>query len=156
DDPDLLEVLVRRSAAVKAAVVAADEHEAGERAHLNLGHTFGHAVETLTGYGHVLHGEAVAIGMLVALELGVRLGRTDAALLERTRALLRRIGLPTAAPALDRDEVWQVMGRDKKATTEGVRFVTVGAPGQVHVDVPDRSDVDAAIAAVEHSVPPVT
>lgn len=146
-DADLLEELVRRSVAVKAAVVAADERESGERAHLNLGHTFAHALETLTGYGQWLHGEAVAVGMLVALRLGERLGRHGPDLHDRTRALLGALGLPTTAPTLDPDEVLEVMARDKKADA-GIRFVVLDELAAPVVVRPDRADVIAAIEAV--------
>lgn len=143
-DLDLLEELVIRSVRVKAQVVAADEREAGERAHLNFGHTFGHAVEALTGYAHVLHGEAVAIGMLVALDIGVRLGVTAPDLQDRARGLLDRLGLPTAAPRLDRGAVWETMARDKKARG-GVRWVLVRQPGDVVVVLAPPDVVDDAL-----------
>lgn len=147
--PPLLEELVARSVAVKAKVVAADEREAGEREHLNLGHTFGHAVEALTGYRAVLHGDAVAIGTVVALDIGVRLGITPPDLLGRARTLLERLGLPTRAPRLNREAVWAAMARDKKARGEGVRFVLVRALGEVEVLPVERRVVDAAIDAAE-------
>jgi 3-dehydroquinate synthase len=150
-DPLLLEELVRRSAAVKAAVVAADEREGGERAHLNLGHTFGHAVETLTGYDQVLHGEAVAIGTVMALRLGVLRGRTPQGLADRAERLLERLGLPVRPPVLDRDAVWEVMRRDKKAGRDGVRFVLVAEPGECLVEVPPAPLVDAVIDGLETS-----
>jgi 3-dehydroquinate synthase len=143
-DPDLLLSLVERSVAVKAAVVAADEREAGERAHLNLGHTFGHVVETLTDHA-VLHGEAVAIGTVVALHLGRRLGNTPPALVERGITALQRLGLPTTPPALDRDAVWRVLARDKKAE-RGVRFVVLDDLARPVLVRPDPATVDAAIA----------
>ncbi len=147
-DLELLTELVRRSAAVKAAVVAADERESGERAHLNLGHTYGHAVEALTGYTEVLHGEAVAIGTCMALRLGVHEGVTDPSLVDRTEALLTRLGLPTRAPRLDRDAVWATMARDKKATRD-VRFILVADLGRPALHTPDRGHVDRAIDEVE-------
>lgn len=147
-DLDLLTELVERSAAVKAAVVTADEFEAGERAHLNLGHTYGHAVEALTGYAQVLHGEAVAIGTLVALDAGVRMGITPPELLPRTEELLTALGLPTGAPRLDRDAVWTVMARDKKAT-DRVNLVVLEALGSPTVVPADRGVLDAAIDAAE-------
>ena len=150
-DPLLLEELVRRSAAVKAAVVAADEREGGERAHLNLGHTFGHAVETLTGYDQVLHGEAVAIGTVMALRLGVLRGRTPQGLADRAERLLERLGLPVRPPRLDRDEVWRVMRRDKKAGRDGVRFVLVNEPGHCLVEVPPAPIVDAVLDELERA-----
>jgi 3-dehydroquinate synthase len=147
-EPGVLRELVARSVAVKAAIVAADEREAGVRAHLNLGHTYGHAVEALTGYGTVLHGEAVAIGMVVALRLGVRLGRTPPALAERAEAVLRRLGLPTEGPVLERADVWDAMGRDKKAVAEGVRFVVLDGLAAPVVVTPDRAVVDEVLDEV--------
>jgi 3-dehydroquinate synthase len=145
--PERLADLVHRSVRVKAAVVAADERESGERAHLNLGHTYAHALEALTGYEAFLHGEAVAVGMLVALRLGERLGLHGPELHDRTRALLRRLGLPTTAPRLDPDDVLAVMARDKKADA-GIRYVVLEALGRPAVVRPDPDDVLAAIDAV--------
>jgi 3-dehydroquinate synthase len=147
-DEGSLEQLVIRSARVKAAVVGADVLEHGERAHLNLGHTYGHAVETLTGYDTILHGEAVAIGTVVALRLGFRLGRTPPDLADRTERLLDRLGLPTRPPVLDRDEIWTVMARDKKADREGVRFVVLDGLAAAVVVTPDRRDIDAVLDEV--------
>jgi 3-dehydroquinate synthase len=144
-DPELLHDLVVRSAQVKGAVVAADEREGGVRAHLNLGHTYGHAVESLTGYHEVLHGEAVAIGTVVALRLGERLGHTPSDVVARGEALLERLGLPTRGPRLDRDEVWRVIARDKKATREGVRWVVLDGLAQPTVVTADRAEVDAVL-----------
>jgi 3-dehydroquinate synthase len=144
-DPQLLHDLVTRSVRVKARVVAADEREGGVRAHLNLGHTYGHAVEALTGYAQVLHGEAVAIGTVVALHLGVRLGRTPLEVARRGEAVLERLGLPTRGPGLDRAAVWRVMGRDKKAGRDGVRFVVLDDLAEPTVVNPDPADVDAVL-----------
>jgi 3-dehydroquinate synthase len=119
---DALDAMVLRAAAAKAAVVAADEHEQGVRAHLNLGHTVGHALEAATGYAVLLHGEAVAIGTVAALRLGQRMGRTPEALVERAERLLAALGLPVRAPAVDRAAVWDALRRDKKVR-DGVRFV---------------------------------
>ncbi len=149
-DADLLEELVQRSAAVKAEVVSADERESGRRAHLNLGHTYGHALESVTGYRRFLHGEAVAVGTCVALRLGGRIGVTPGELVPRTERLLERLGLPTRAPTLDREEVWSVMARDKKAR-DGVRFVVLEELGRPTVITPSPDDVDAAIDEVEVS-----
>ena len=146
-DLDVLTPLVQRSAAAKAAVVAADEHEAGERAHLNLGHTYAHALETLTGFEEWLHGEAVGVGLLVALRLGELLGHHDDTLRVRTRTILEGLGLPTTAPALDPDEVWSVMGRDKKAVA-GVRYVVLEDLAVPVVVRPDRELVEAAVRDV--------
>lgn len=134
-DAALLHALILRAAAIKVDVVTADEREAGERAHLNLGHTFGHMLETLAGYGTFLHGEAVAVGLVVALEVGVELGRTRRVLAERARTCLDALGLPTAVPALDRAAVHATMARDKKARG-GIRMVLlddIGRPALVPV-----------------------
>ncbi|MEX2503373.1 MAG: 3-dehydroquinate synthase [Egicoccus sp.] len=153
-DAGLLQEIVHRSVAVKARVVATDEREGGERAHLNLGHTYGHAVESLTGYDEVLHGEAVAIGTVVALRLGVRLGRTPPDLAQRGEALLDRLGLPTRGPALVRDEVWSTIARDKKADAGGVRFVVLDGPAKPTMLVPDRADVNAVLDELGVVAPP--
>ena len=149
DDPLLLEELVRRSVAVKAAVVGADEREGGERAFLNLGHTYGHAVESLTGYDLVLHGEAVAMGLVLALRLGVRLGLTPAGVADRGERLLERVGLPIRPPVLDRDAVWATMRRDKKAGAGEVRFVLLEDAGHCVLQTPPVAEVDAVIDELE-------
>lgn len=149
DDPLLLEELVRRSVAVKAAVVGADEREGGERAFLNLGHTFGHAVESLTGYDLVLHGEAVAMGLVLALRLGVRLGVTPVSVVDRGERLLERVGLPIRPPVLDRDAVWATMRRDKKAGRDEVRFVLLEDAGCCVLRTPPVAEVDAVLDELE-------
>src|SRR6202008_3271823 len=106
---------VKRSCELKARVVAADERETGERARLNFGHTFGHAIETGLGFGTWLHGEAVAAGMVVAAELSARLGLVDGDVVRRLVTLLARFGLPTRAPALGADRYLGLMRHDKKA-----------------------------------------
>lgn len=147
DDRDGRADLVRRNVEVKAAVVAADVDEQGVRAHLNLGHTYAHVLETLTGYEAFLHGEAVAVGMLVALKLGERLGLHAPHLHDRTHSILTRLGLPTTAPLLDPHEVLAVMARDKKADA-GIRYVVLEDLGAPTVVQPDPDDVLAAIAAM--------
>jgi 3-dehydroquinate synthase len=145
DDLDVLAELVARSAAAKAKVVAADERESDVRAYLNFGHTYGHAVETLTGYDEVLHGEAVAIGMVVALRLGERLGHTPLDLMIRGEHLIGQLGLPVRGPRLDRSAVWEVMARDKKAGPDGVRFVVLDGVAAPRLITPARTDVDAVL-----------
>ena len=140
---ELLDEMVRRSVTVKAAVVAADERESGERAHLNLGHTVGHVVETLTHY-RVLHGEAVSIGTVLALRLGVVMGRTPLELAERGEAVLRAVGLPVRVPTLERQAVWEVLGRDKKAD-RGVRFVVLDGLAEPVLVRPDRAQVEQVL-----------
>ena len=121
-DADALAPLVLRAAVAKAEVVSADEREGGRRMHLNLGHTVGHALETALGHGALLHGEAVAIGTVAELRLGVELGVTPPELAERGEALFERLGLPTRLPAVDRAALLDAMRRDKKVR-DGVRFV---------------------------------
>lgn len=145
-DADLAD-LVARNVAIKAAVVVADEHEQGERAHLNLGHTLGHALEVLVGYGTWWHGEAVAAGLLVALALGERLGLHGPEVRQDTTEVLGQLGLPTAVPPLELDAVHEVMSRDKKSDGD-LRFVVLEEVGRPTIVKPDREDVDAAIAAV--------
>jgi 3-dehydroquinate synthase len=116
--------LIRRSAAVKATVVTADERELGLRMLLNYGHTLGHALEVAAGYGVLLHGEAVSIGMELAGTLAIRTGRYSQAELARQRALLQAAGLPIAPPpGLTADAVLAAVGLDKKRDGGSVRWV---------------------------------
>ena len=147
-EPELLTEVVRRGVAVKARIVAADEREAGQRALLNYGHTFGHAFEVLAGYGTYRHGEAVALGMVAAARLGERLGVSEPGLAQRTVAVLAPLGLPTGGLQLDPAAVWDVLGRDKKARG-GVRFVLCPTPGQgCVVDQPDRRLVEEVLRSL--------
>jgi len=120
---------VGRSCEIKADVVGQDEREAGLRAILNFGHTFGHAIEAGLGYGQWLHGEAVGCGMVMALQLSQRLGLVDAAWVGRVTALLRRAGLPTVGPDLGTDRYLELMRVDKKAEAGEIRFVLIERPG---------------------------
>ena len=126
---DALRHAVRRSCEVKAAVVAADEREAGLRAILNFGHTFGHAIEAGLGYGEWLHGEAVACGMVMAAELSARLGLLAPSDAQRLAALIGRAGLPVRGPALGADRYLELMRVDKKAEAGEIRFVLIDAIG---------------------------
>ena len=144
-EPAALEHVVRRSASLKAGVVARDEREiTGLRAVLNYGHTFAHAYETAAGYGTLLHGEAVAIGMVDAAELAVALGRISPETAARQRRLLVAFGLPVAVPATARqpaDRLLDIMGRDKKAVAGRLRFIL---PTQIgHVELVDGVDPSA-------------
>jgi 3-dehydroquinate synthase len=121
---------VHRSCANKAAVVAADEREAGERALLNLGHTFGHAIEAGLGYGKWLHGEAVAAGTLIAADLSVRLGWLDAETVERIERLFARAGLPVRGPVLGAERYLELMRHDKKVTDGNLNLVLLRSIGQ--------------------------
>lgn len=143
-DESLLVELLARSASVKAEVVAADELEDGGREVLNYGHTFGHALETLSEYQGYLHGEAIAVGMVFSARLGERLGISQIGFAERTVSVLSDLGLPTRAPEkFSVEEVWTIMRRDKKARG-GVRFVLCPQVGEaVLVEPPDEHMVRA-------------
>jgi len=132
-----LSSILQRSAAAKARVVAADEKEGGLRAILNYGHTFGHVVETLCGYGTWLHGEAVAIGMVAVGELGVLRGSWSREDAERQRRLIDSAGLPTAWPDLAADAVLDSLQGDKKVRDGRLRFVMPTSIGTVEI----RDDV---------------
>ena len=123
-DPAALSEAVERSCRNKAQVVAADEREAGQRALLNLGHTFGHAIEAAAGYGNWLHGEAVAAGMVMAADLSRRMGWLDASAVARIRRLLQGFGLPVVPPASIPTERWlELMSVDKKVLDGTLRLV---------------------------------
>ncbi|WP_332672255.1 3-dehydroquinate synthase [Aromatoleum sp.] len=147
-DPDALAFAVERSCANKADVVAADETEQGERALLNLGHTFGHAIETGMGYGNWLHGEAVAAGTMMAAELSRRLGWIDAADVARVEALHLRAGLPVFGPRLPVERYLDLMASDKKVEAGRLRLILLRAIGNAVIHggaAPDH--IAAAIEA---------
>lgn len=152
-DKTLLARAVHQSCAHKAEVVARDEREAGERALLNLGHTFGHAIETGMGYGSWLHGEAVAAGTVMAALLSQQLGWLDARAIERVRALFERIGLPVAGPwlaatpAASAERYLELMRHDKKVSAGVMRLVLLKAIGQAVVSA--EADDVAILAAIE-------
>ena len=131
---------IRRSCQAKAEVVSADERESGARALLNLGHTFGHAIEAGMGYGQWLHGEAVAAGTLLAAEVSRRLQLIDGRDVERMRRLYQRAGLPIVAPDLGADRYLELMEVDKKVEAGRIRFVLLKSIGDAFVtaDVPPR------------------
>jgi 3-dehydroquinate synthase len=124
---------IRRSCEIKAAIVAEDERESGARALLNFGHTFGHAIESASGYGTFLHGEAVAAGMALAARFSAKLGRMPAADAERLIALLERLHLPVRAPAFSRETWLEFMGRDKKNESGRVTLILLDALGRAAV-----------------------
>ena len=136
-DKTALAHVVRRCCEIKAWVVAQDEREAGLRAILNFGHTFGHAIEAGMGYGVWLHGEAVGAGMIMAAELSRRLGLVDEAFLIRLTLLIHRAGLPTKGPVLDvadnAGRYLELMRVDKKAEAGEIRFVVIDGPGRAAV-----------------------
>jgi 3-dehydroquinate synthase len=129
---------IYRSCEIKAQVVAQDEREGGIRAILNLGHTFGHAIETGMGYGNWLHGEAVAAGMVMAAQTSQRMGWISEADVARTRSLIRAAGLPDVAPDLGVDTWLEYMGHDKKVEGGKMRFVLLKKLGEAVItgDVP--------------------
>ncbi|MEO6603403.1 MAG: 3-dehydroquinate synthase [Polyangiaceae bacterium] len=130
-DMELTADLVRRSVRVKARIVSFDERESGLRAVLNLGHTVGHALEAQSGYTALSHGEAVSLGLVAALRLGVALGRTPRDLSERTLELLRRLGLPASLRGQPLGEAANLIGHDKKRAGGSVRFVFARGLGDV-------------------------
>ena len=132
-EPSALAHAVRRSCEIKADVVGQDEREAGLRAILNFGHTFGHAIESGLGYGRWLHGEAVGCGMVMAAELSHRLGLIDKTYVQRIRTLVERCGLPVRGPALGLERYLDLMRLDKKAEGGEIRFVVIEAPGRAGV-----------------------
>jgi 3-dehydroquinate synthase len=147
-DVDALEQAICRSCRNKAEIVAADECERGERALLNLGHTFGHAIETGLGYGEWLHGEAVAAGTMMALELSRRLGWLDAADLARAEALFARAALPVQGPAMGAGRYLELMRRDKKSRNGELRLVVLQEIGRAVVceDAPPAAIRDAIVS----------
>ncbi|GHT85440.1 3-dehydroquinate synthase [Betaproteobacteria bacterium] len=146
-DPEALAHAIERSCQHKAAVVIADELEQGERALLNLGHTFGHAIETGLGYGVWLHGEAVAAGTMMAAELSRRAGWLSDEDLARIEALFIRAGLPVFGPALGAARYLELMAHDKKVEAGRLRLVLLRAPG--HAVVETDIALDAIHAAIE-------
>ena len=149
-DREALAYAIRRCCELKAAIVAADERESGARALLNLGHTFGHAIESGTGYGAWLHGEAVAAGMVMAAELSRRVGTLAEAEVARVRRLIERAGLPVRGPSLSAEEMLAPMAVDKKAVGGRIRFVLLEGIGRagLHGGI-DEALVRDAIAAAQ-------
>jgi 3-dehydroquinate synthase len=132
-DPGALASAILRSCEIKAAIVAADEREAGARALLNFGHTFGHAIESAAGYGAWLHGEAVAAGMALAARYSARAGRLPGADAERLVRLLERFDLPVAPPRIA-PAVWlEYMGRDKKNEGGRITLILLDALGRAAI-----------------------
>jgi len=142
---------VRRCCELKAGVVAADERESGARSLLNFGHTFGHAIEALTGYGAWLHGEAIAAGMVMATELSARAGLIAAADVDRVRSLIGRAGLPITGPALSPGRLLELMALDKKVARGRMRFVLLNSIGAASLreGVDERLVREAIVAAAQ-------
>jgi 3-dehydroquinate synthase len=133
-DPEYLAQAIEISCACKAEIVAADEKESGVRALLNLGHTFGHAIETGTGYGNWLHGEGVGTGMLMAADLSMRQGWLTEADLKRVEDLIDRANLPTRSPAtMDYQRFMDLMAVDKKVRDGKINLVLYKSLGDAFV-----------------------
>lgn len=146
-DAEALAYAVHRSCANKAEVVAADERETGERALLNLGHTFGHAIETGLGYGEWLHGEAVAAGTLIAAELSCLLGWLTAESLARIEALFIRAGLPVSCSELDVSRYLPLMRHDKKVQDGRLRLVLLKEIGSAVLS--EEADEALIVSAIK-------
>ena len=154
-EPRAMAYAVQRSCEIKAWVVAQDEREAGLRAILNFGHTFGHAIEAGMGYGAWLHGEAVGCGMVMAARLSAALGLVDAAFADRLVRLIAAAGLPVRGAVLDASDnagrYLELMRLDKKAQAGAITFVLIDGPGKaVMREAPEalvRSVIDACCAA---------
>jgi 3-dehydroquinate synthase len=142
---------VRRCCELKARIVAADEREAGERALLNFGHTFGHAIEAGAGYGVWLHGEAISAGMVMAAELSLRTGAIEEKDLARVRSLLGRAGLPVKGPAIAPEQMLELMASDKKNAKGKTRFVLLSEIGRAALpaEVDPRLVREAIVAAAQ-------
>jgi 3-dehydroquinate synthase len=138
---------IARSCEIKAAIVARDERESGERALLNLGHTFGHAIEALTGYERWLHGEAVGCGICLAADLSQRLGLISRGDVEQVERSVAAAGLPTRIDGLSRAAALESMRGDKKAEAGEIRFIALERIGRaVQRTVPPEA-LDATLAA---------
>ncbi len=146
-DPEALTYAIEQSCRHKAEVVAADEREAGQRALLNLGHTFGHAIETHTGYSEWLHGEAVGTGMCMAARLSAELGWISEADCARTERIVAAAGLPTRPPRMASERFLELMAVDKKAIGGKIRLVLLKALGHAVVTQDfDPSALDRVLA----------
>ena len=133
-EDSMLAEAIERSCAIKARVVAADEREAGVRAHLNFGHTFGHAIEKVQGYGEWLHGEAVACGMVIAARISVNRGYISSHVLDRITAFLEHFNLPVCPPSeMDSDAFLAAMAGDKKVAKGKIRYILLESLGKAIV-----------------------
>ncbi|HMI86188.1 MAG TPA: 3-dehydroquinate synthase family protein, partial [Polyangiaceae bacterium] len=137
---------IRSSIVVKAGVVGRDEREAGERAHLNLGHTIGHALEAEGGFERLTHGEAVSLGLVAALRVGVALGVTHRDLAAEVERLLARLGLPTDLDAEPLAQALRWVAYDKKREAGTLRMVLVRAPGEVEIARVAAADLPELLA----------
>ncbi|MFU8894966.1 MAG: 3-dehydroquinate synthase [Gammaproteobacteria bacterium] len=149
-DPEAVERVVYWCCVLKASVVGEDERETGRRALLNLGHTFAHAIETSVSYGNWLHGEAVAVGLVMAAELAARLGMLERDIVVRLETLLAAAGLPTRPPPVGAQQLKNFMLMDKKIVGGQLRFVLPDGLGSstLRADVPE-TELDAVLAMAD-------
>jgi 3-dehydroquinate synthetase len=140
---------ILRSLRTKARIVALDETEQGPRRLLNLGHTLGHVVEAASGYT-LVHGEAVAVGLVAAMRISAALGHASAGDVARMVRLLERLGLDVRWPPLAPAEVGRWLAADKKSDGQAVRFVAAGAPGALEVVAIPRAEVLGWVSSFEH------
>lgn len=148
-DAQAVQHAILKSCQAKADVVLEDEREtSGRRAILNYGHTFGHAIEAGAGYGHFLHGEAIAIGMQMAANLALRLGRVDQDFCDRQTQLIKQFDLPTHWPDANADSMIPAMMTDKKVEHGRLRFILPTKMG--HVELVDNVDQELVTAAIDH------
>jgi 3-dehydroquinate synthase len=154
-DAQSLAHAIRRSCEIKAEVVGIDERELGLRAILNFGHTFGHAIETATGYGEYLHGEAIAIGMVLAANLSERLGWISANDCARVTRIIGGLGLPIAAPRIGAERALELMGMDKKVQGGKLRLVLLKSLGSASIEADYSADsLRETLAATEPAASP--
>ncbi|AOY00613.1 3-dehydroquinate synthase [Jeongeupia sp. USM3] len=146
-DVDALGYLVERCCQNKARIVAADERENGQRALLNLGHTFGHAIEAGLGYGVWLHGEAVAAGMVLAALASRELGQINDGELARIKTLIEKAGLPVVSPALGAERYLELMAQDKKVDAGKIKFILLERLGQSYIGELSTGTIKQALAA---------
>jgi 3-dehydroquinate synthase len=139
-DPTALAHVIRRSCEIKAEIVARDEREQGDRALLNLGHTFGHAIESATGYTQWLHGEAIGAGLLMAATMSRECGLMTAEAVERVRTLLERAGLPTRIDAVQPESALELMRIDKKVQGGRIRLVLLRKIGDAFMTADYSAD----------------
>ena len=151
-EPEAMAFAVERSCQNKADVVAIDERETGDRALLNFGHTFGHAVEAGMGYGTWLHGEAVAAGMVMAARFSEKLGYIGKADVQRVVDILVRAKLPVAAPDLGAERYLDLMGHDKKVEGGKIKFILLKKPGEAFIcNQYDAASLNAVLATPQQT-----
>ncbi|MDP9000647.1 MAG: 3-dehydroquinate synthase, partial [Myxococcota bacterium] len=145
-DRAALAPLVRDAIEAKIRVVRDDERESGDRALLNLGHTIGHALEAQGGYVRWLHGEAVALGLVLEMQATAAFGWTPPSLVERAAVLLRALGLPTQVAMSEVAAAWPFVGADKKRTRDAVRLVVVSSAGVSRVQPVALAELQSALS----------